>query len=122
MSAKDVPLFQKGDCYVEQLKGAWSTHSSWVNSVTHNIEIYYAHKAFILILFFSFVSSFVRIGLARWILIFLLFCVFSVYTSTSEKQECGWGASKGIEMPKLEWAFWIDSLCMSWLPELGYNL
>lgn len=76
MSAKDILLFQKGDPYVEQLKEAWSSYSSWVSLVTHDTEIYYAHKAFILILFFSFVSSFVRVGLACWILIFLLFCVF----------------------------------------------
>lgn len=23
-------------------------------------------------------------------------------------------------MPRLEWSFWIHSLCTSWLPELGY--
>lgn len=75
MCAKDV-LFQKRDNFLEQLKGAWSIRSSQVNSVTHNIEIYYARKAFILILFSSFVSSFVSIGLACWILIFLLFYAF----------------------------------------------
>lgn len=52
MSAKDILLFQNGDPYVEQLKEAWSSYSPWVSLVTHDTEIYYAHKAFILILFF----------------------------------------------------------------------
>lgn len=90
MSAKDILLFQKADPYVEQLKETWSSYRSWVCLLTHVIEIFYARKAFILILFFYCLSH-PSLGLALHaeFLYFYCFVAFNVYTSTSERQECG---------------------------------
>lgn len=99
MAAEDILLFQKVDPYVEQLKEAWSSYSSQVIFVTHDIEIYYACKAFILILFFHLSHPSLELALHAGFLSFYCFVVFNVYTSTSEKQECGCGASTDTEMP-----------------------
>lgn len=104
MSAKDI-LFQKEDPYVEQLKEAQSSYSAWVSLVTHDTEIYYPHKALILILFFHLSYPLLGLALHAGFLSFYCFVFFNVYTSTSEKQKCGWGASKETEMPGLEWGF-----------------
>lgn len=84
MSAKDI-LFWKKDPYVEQLKEARSIYSSWVSLVTHDTEIYYVHKAFILILFFHLSHLLLELALNAGFLSFYCLVFFNVYTSTSEK-------------------------------------